>query len=163
MNRRIFISREGASRRQIINQGELWQMLSTRGFELRILEKLTPNDQIELFYDAEAVVAAHGAGLANLVHSPHAAVLELFPCDFIVPNFLFLCASLNLSYSSWRGDPQHGEDFLGLARWKRRASNLYQRLSTNGRDLNANIRAYDRNFHVDVLAIADMLDDAGIR
>ncbi len=109
-DRRILISRSNASSRRMINEEEVSQRLSERGFELFYLEELSPRDQVELFYDAEAVVSMHGAGLANLVYSPHARVVECFSSWHFVPNYYLMAESLDLSYrkvhsnAGWRED-----------------------------------------------------------
>jgi hypothetical protein len=98
---RIFISRtsEGAPRgRQIINEAELLAALEPYGFKAYQLEKMPISDQINLFYDAEFIIAPHGAGLANLIYTKSAKVIELFPNQFMVPHFYFLSKSVQAAY-----------------------------------------------------------------
>ena len=107
-NKRIFISRQQAyNQRHIINEAEIIKTLCTYGFEVYTLEKMPLNEQIELFYDAEAVVATHGAGLTNILFSEHVKVLELFPYSFVIPYFYYLAKSMGHVYQYWCGDSQY--------------------------------------------------------
>jgi capsular polysaccharide biosynthesis protein len=82
--KRILISRRDASndrvpRRRLVNEEALLEALRPWGFEAYQLSKLSADEQIELFQQAEFVIGPHGAGFANLVYSPEdtkAIVLE---------------------------------------------------------------------------------------
>lgn len=111
-NKRIFISRavkphKKKKSRFILNEDELFRILKPYGFEQFYLENLSCPEQIELFYDCEYIVAAHGAGLSNLIFSPKATVVELFPTPYVVPYFYFLCESRSHNYHYWCGTEQH--------------------------------------------------------
>lgn len=101
-NNRIFISRiptHKGRQRCILNEDQLFERaLQPYGFKRYILEYMTIEEQIELFYDAEAVVAAHGAGLTNTIFSEEINVLELFPTQFVLPHYYFLSKSLGHKY-----------------------------------------------------------------
>ena len=86
-NRRIYVSRSKASGRKIANEEEILPILASRGFVRSELEDMSLSAQIELFSEAEAVVAPHGAGLTNLIWcAPHTKVLEIFS-----PLYVNLC------------------------------------------------------------------------
>jgi hypothetical protein len=75
---RIFINRRGS--RQPVNVDPFRQALRQFGFEEHYLEDYSLPKQIELFQQANAVVAMHGAGLTNTVFCPSGAlVVELMP------------------------------------------------------------------------------------
>ncbi len=75
---RLFISRSQARYRRIVEEEKLMRMLGQFGFQLVLLEGLTIAEQAQLFHQAQVVVSAHGAALANLVFcQPHTKVLEL--------------------------------------------------------------------------------------
>ena len=98
---RIFISRiptHKGRQRCILNEDDLFQGLKSYGFKRYVLDHMTIEEQITLFYDAEAVVAAHGAGLANTVFSERIKVLELFPSSFVLPHYYFMAKSLDHEY-----------------------------------------------------------------
>ena len=96
--RRLYISRERAWRRRVRNEAEVLTALRPYGFESIVLEDLSPANQIEALYDAEAVVAPHGAGLTNLLFGRNLRVLELFPSTEIAPHYVYLAASLGHRY-----------------------------------------------------------------
>ena len=101
---RIFISRIATHKgrqRCILNEDELFAALKAQGFKKYVLEHLTIEEQIELFYDADTVVAAHGAGLANTLFSEQIKVLELFPTAFVLPHYYYLAQSLGHNYGYW--------------------------------------------------------------
>ncbi|MEO1348085.1 MAG: glycosyltransferase family 61 protein [Cyanobacteria bacterium J06635_15] len=101
---RIFISRIATHKgrqRCLLNEEELLATLKPYGFKPYVLEHMSIEEQIALFYDAEAVVAAHGAGLANTIFSEQITVLELFPTAFVLPHYYFLSRALGHHYQYW--------------------------------------------------------------
>lgn len=101
---RILISRERAKMRRIENHGEVAAELGEHGFREVVLEELSIEEQIELFFDAEFVVGAHGSGLVNVLFSKDIHVLELFPATYVVPHYYYLSKSVGHRYSYWCGD-----------------------------------------------------------
>jgi hypothetical protein len=78
-NNKVFISRRRASCRRIINEDDLFKMFEEQGFTRYDLEELSFLEQILLFQNADIIVAAHGAGLVNLLFSkPGTQVIEIF-------------------------------------------------------------------------------------
>jgi capsular polysaccharide biosynthesis protein len=78
--RKLFISRRDSKRRKVVNEDFLASSLKDRGFEICLLEGMSFSAQMELFSQAEVIVAAHGAGLGNLVFAPdHCRVIEIAP------------------------------------------------------------------------------------
>lgn len=76
--RRIYISRADATRRRVSNRDQLDPLLEEFGFESYVLGELTVAEQIDLFADADVVLAPHGAGLTNVVFGNDLSVVELF-------------------------------------------------------------------------------------
>lgn len=109
---RIFISRIATQRGQlrcILNEDELFTILQKYGFQRYVLDNLSIEEQIELFYDAEFVIGAHGAGLTNIIFSEKIKVLELFPAAFMIPHYYYLSKSLKHTYQYWCGS-EKGRD-----------------------------------------------------
>ena len=77
--------------------------LEARGFEKLIAETLSPEEEVQTFYDAEAIIGAHGSGLANMMFSKHLKVVELSPFWYLSPHYFFLSKSLGHDYGLWRG------------------------------------------------------------
>lgn len=81
--RRIYIARTKANGRRATNQKELFDLLEAYGFTPMIMEDLSWLEQLALFQGAEAIVAPHGAGLANLAFcSPSTLVVELIAKNY---------------------------------------------------------------------------------
>lgn len=79
--RRIYVTRRLAGRRRIVNESEVVACVRRHGFEVRALEQMTVREQIQLFAEAETVVAPHGAGLVNLIYADRPHVIELLAED----------------------------------------------------------------------------------
>lgn len=97
--RRLYISRRNASDRRVRNEDALMDQLRPLGFQRHDLETYPPSKQIRLFEEAEFIVAPHGAGLANLLFSTNATVLELQPSHTIAPHFYLLCKRMGHDYN----------------------------------------------------------------
>lgn len=107
--RRIYVSRRHAPRRRVCNEDEVERCLTERGFEVHRTEELTFGAQVELFAEARIVVAAHGAGLTNILFAPPGCVVV----DMIDPGMLHqayvywsLAAALGHDYWYFRTDPR---------------------------------------------------------
>lgn len=66
-HRLLYISREKAKRRKVINEIELATFLSKKGFEKVILEDYTLDEQMQLMHKSKIVISCHGAGLTNIM------------------------------------------------------------------------------------------------
>ena len=99
-DRRIYISRRNASKRRIVNEDEISEILSRFGFETIHAEELSFEQQVQLCSRARYIVSNHGAGLTNMLFMPErGSVLELRHHDDRINNCYFTLASaLNLSY-----------------------------------------------------------------
>ncbi|GAB1487961.1 glycosyltransferase family 61 protein [Opitutaceae bacterium] len=96
---RLYLSRERAQRRRVLNEHELWSLLETNGFTKLHLEDLTWSEQIDAFRRAKVIVAPHGAGLANLAFCPPGTrVIELFHRSYVHGCFWRLAALRALDY-----------------------------------------------------------------
>lgn len=97
---RIYVSRTRANARRIRNESQLLRLLTPLGFTVVHLESLSLYEQAKLFQTASHIVAAHGAGLSNLVHvDPGTRVLELFGEKYVNVCFWALSNHLDLQYS----------------------------------------------------------------
>jgi hypothetical protein len=78
--RRIYVSRDDARLRRVVNEDEILPRLEMLGFKRVVLKGMPIPRQVQLFRRAEAVVAPHGAGLAHTIWcAPGTKVLEFFP------------------------------------------------------------------------------------
>lgn len=75
---RVFISRQQATTgRSVSNFEELENFLEDQQFHVCEFEKMAVSDQIMTMTHAEVILAPHGAGLANMIYSEDATILEL--------------------------------------------------------------------------------------
>ena len=80
--KKIFISRENAKNRNIVNQNEL--LMALQGWKTITLENLSIKEQVKTFAEATHIVAPHGAGLINLLWcDTKTKVYELTHRDFL--------------------------------------------------------------------------------
>ncbi|MEJ8802714.1 glycosyltransferase family 61 protein [Pontibacter sp. H249] len=98
--KRIYVSRANARTRRVLNEQELLPILAKYNVEVVRAEELTYQQQVQLFFDAEVVVAPHGAGLTNLLFSERCKVLELHPANLIKTHYFLLCKGFGFEYSA---------------------------------------------------------------
>lgn len=101
-SRRLYISRRNAAHRKVANEGELEEFLSRYGFETVDFGTLDFAEQVRLISSAEAIVAVHGAALANLIFArPATPVIEICPAKRYnldcFPRLSHLCGLRHLS------------------------------------------------------------------
>lgn len=109
--KKIYISRNQASRRRIINESEILEVLYDNGFEKVETENLSFEQQIKLFSEAEFVVGVHGAGLTNLLFmQPNTNLLELrFETDKINNCYFSLSSALKINYFYCLGEKDNND------------------------------------------------------
>jgi capsular polysaccharide biosynthesis protein len=103
-NQRIYIARietEKGKQRCVENEEKLLAAIEPYGFQRYVLDDMSIEEQIELFYDAESVISPHGAGLTNLLFSDRVWVMELFPTPHVIPHYYYLCKTLGHRYQYW--------------------------------------------------------------
>jgi capsular polysaccharide biosynthesis protein len=100
---RIFIKRGPLAQRPVLNEPELIAKLEAHGFRAVSLENLSFLEQLAAFRDARLIVAAHGAGLSNLVFATgRHALLELYSTDYLRPDCFFtLSRRAGHTYELW--------------------------------------------------------------
>lgn len=97
-SKRIYISRVG--KRVVNNEKEVSKFLFNMGFQMVRCENLSFEDQVKTFYDAEIVVAPHGAGLTNAMFAAdNAKILELRNPQYFGRCYYYL--SRHLGYDYW--------------------------------------------------------------
>lgn len=108
----------------MINENDFEEAMAQAGVVPVILSKLTLLQKINLFRNADVVIASHGAGLSHLLFAkPGLQVIELMPASIsqLTQLGVRLCFSMlskvaglnhtlilypvNLGTSTWRADP----------------------------------------------------------
>lgn len=95
---KVFISREKAFIRKIVNEDEIFSLFKAKGFKKYILEEMPFIEQIALFNQAKIIVAATGSSLINLVFcKPNTTIVEIFQarCEAC---FYYLSQQLKLDH-----------------------------------------------------------------
>lgn len=111
--RKIYISREKARFRKILNEQEVQSVMKKFNYEIIHYEDMCLQEQIEITSSAKFMVSLHGAGLTNVLFlPPNSSVLE-FRRDKIYHNqcYWHLTGSLNHKYYYLFGKPDN-EDLV---------------------------------------------------
>jgi hypothetical protein len=103
-HRKIVVLRPGAKTRKLLNSDEL--LLKLKGWETVALENMTIKKQMKTFAEASHVVAAHGAGLTNLLWcQPGTKVIEIQDKNMIHKKvYPLLSHNLNLEHKLYLAD-----------------------------------------------------------
>jgi Glycosyltransferase 61 len=76
----LYISRNEASMRRLMNEDEIIPGLKDMGFHVMRPGTVSLANQIAAFRDAKVIVAVHGAGLTNIIFCrPGTTLVEIFP------------------------------------------------------------------------------------
>jgi hypothetical protein len=79
----IYISRNRARLRRLINEYSLIKILKSKGFSIIAAEKLSFRQQIETFLNAKFILGVHGAGFTNLIFgSDQLKFLEIYTKNY---------------------------------------------------------------------------------
>ncbi|MFH1358884.1 MAG: glycosyltransferase family 61 protein [archaeon] len=96
----IYISREDAKRRKIVNEKEILTLLEKKGFKKVILSSFSVNEQARLFNNAEVIIASHGAGLSNIAFcNDKVKLIEIFSESYINPCYYIICNHKKIDYN----------------------------------------------------------------
>lgn len=99
--RRVYLSRRGQSMRVMVGEAAFERALRARGFTIVRPEALSARQQVALMRDAQVVVGASGAALANAVFLPRGArVIEIQPANFTSQWVRAACRQVGVE---WRG------------------------------------------------------------
>ena len=106
---RIYISRNQAPNRRIINEDEIVSCLNKYGFTSVILESMSVAEQAALLAHAKVVVAPHGGGLTNTVFcNPGTKVIEIFSPNYVYPCYWLISNQIGLEYYYIQGENPEG-------------------------------------------------------
>jgi len=76
--RLVYLSRQKAPKRKIINNSEVETALVSMGFEVVYAEELSFDEQRKIFYETKILITPHGAGLSNVLFmQPQTKVIEI--------------------------------------------------------------------------------------
>lgn len=109
-SKRYYITRRSARVRRVENEEALEKRLSLMGFETVEMEKFDIREQAIMMSQARAIVSPHGSGLANIVFSHLAEVVELVAPQYTNPCCWLVGASAGAEYGYVVGKPINEED-----------------------------------------------------
>ena len=113
--KKIYVSRKLAIKRHLANEEDFLGLLNEHKFHKVYLEQMSIREQVELFLSASHVIAAHGAGLTNVIFAPaDVKILEIRPLrssgQFCFENLF----SLGWANNEFLVPPKSGVFFLPL-------------------------------------------------
>lgn len=112
---KYFLSREGAAHRKVRNKDAFRKLLDRHGYQIVDPSTLPPAEQISMFYHADTIVAAHGAGLANTIFARFLNIIELFPSPRVTPTYYYVAKSMGHTYRYWCGsEPEQNAEYFDV-------------------------------------------------
>jgi capsular polysaccharide biosynthesis protein len=76
--RKVYLSRQKARHRRIINAAKFEHLVTEMGFEVVYAEELDLAEQMKLFYETQTLISLHGAGLSNIIFmQPGTQLIEM--------------------------------------------------------------------------------------
>jgi capsular polysaccharide biosynthesis protein len=115
---RLYVSRELAIRRKIINEQEIQSVLIRYGFTIFHPEKFNFLEQVAIFSRVKYLVGTHGSGLTNLLFmGKDTSVLELHKnktneLDHPSPLFWYMAGALGINYYHQLCETYGREDYF---------------------------------------------------
>lgn len=102
--RRLYVTRESAETRRLLNEHALIDMLQNDyGFVRARNESLSLAEQAALYRNAEVVLGPHGAGLTNIIFAQRPHALIEFYHSIRQPFFANLAGALDVRYAAVEG------------------------------------------------------------
>jgi hypothetical protein len=129
----IYISRNKAKYRKVINETDLLPLLTKYKFEVVFFEDHTVCEQIEMCYNANNIISIHGANLTNVIFlQENKNVLELRKKGDLDNNYFYeLTDSVNCNYFYLEcefEDPEPEKNIFSLYADKQQFENSIQKL-----------------------------------
>ena len=121
-SKKIYITREDSNYRKIINEGDVVTLLRERGYKVINPQLYEIKEQIEIFFNAEKIIAPHGSNLANIVFcKPGTEIFEITPSfrdneKIFEDRYLNLSLINNLKHNKFVCDTVDVENHSNLAK-----------------------------------------------
>ena len=97
ISKKIYVTREDSNYRKIINEADVVTLLREKGYKVINPQLYEIEEQIEIFSNAEKIIAPHGSNLANIIFcKPGTEIFEITP-SFRNNEKIFEDRYLNLS------------------------------------------------------------------
>jgi hypothetical protein len=100
----IYISRQRADRRRVVNYDGLRKLLTKYNIRPVFCEDMSLKEEIRLFSNASGVIGPHGAGLTSIIWGNDMHLIEIFN-NYIKAPYYVLAHILDHGYTPVSGDP----------------------------------------------------------
>ena len=122
LSKKIYVTREDSNYRKIINEGDVVKLLREKGYRVINPQLYEIEEQIEIFSNAEKIIAPHGSNLANIIFcKPGTEIFEITPSfkvneKILEERYLNLSVINNLKYNKIISDTIDVENHSPLAK-----------------------------------------------
>ena len=122
ISKKIYVTREDSNYRKVINEGDVVTILREKGYRVINPQLYEIEEQIEIFSNAEKIIAPHGSNLANIIFcKPGTEIFEITPSfrdnEKILENrYLNLCQINSLKHNKIVSDTVDVETHSTLAK-----------------------------------------------
>ncbi|WP_319420688.1 tetratricopeptide repeat protein [Pleurocapsa sp. FMAR1] len=97
----LYLSCQNATKRKIVNESKLIELLASYGFTSLCLESIPFLEQVDLFSKAKVIIAPHGVSLTNLIFcNPGVKVIEIFAPSYSIMCYKAICDYYHLQHYS---------------------------------------------------------------
>ncbi len=121
-SKKIYVTREDSNYRKIINEGDVVTLLREKGYRVINPQLYEIEEQIEIFSNAEKIIAPHGSNLANIIFcKPGTEIFEISPSfrdneKILEDRYLNLSLINDLKYNKITSDTVDVENHSALAK-----------------------------------------------
>ncbi|MDC3178402.1 glycosyltransferase family 61 protein, partial [Pelagibacteraceae bacterium] len=122
ISKKIYVTREDSNYRKILNEGDVVTILRERGYKVINPQLYEIDEQIEIFSNAEKIIAPHGSNLANIIFcKPGTEIIEITPSfrdneKILEDRYFNLSVINNLKHNKIVSDTVDVENHSTLAR-----------------------------------------------
>ena len=122
LSKKIYVTREDSNYRKIINEGDVVTLLRQKGYRVINPQLYEIEEQIEIFSNAEKIIAPHGSNLANIIFcKPGTEIFEITPSfndneKTLENRYLNLSQINNLKYNKIISDTVDVENHSALTK-----------------------------------------------
>ena len=121
-SKKIYVTREDSIYRKVVNENDITNILRKKGFKIINPQLYKIDQQIEIFANADKIIAPHGSNLANIIFcKPDTEIIEIAPFfrenEKIFDNrYANLCNINNLKHNRILSDSIDVENHSTLAK-----------------------------------------------
>ena len=115
---KLYISRNKAADRKLVNENEVMGLLEERGFNRIYLEDLPLKEQIKMMANAEIIIGPHGAGLTNMIFGKDMIIIELFG-KYVNACYYTMAQAMGHEYACIQGNPKGDNMYIETTKLKR--------------------------------------------